>query len=415
MRTILSTYIPLFILCTSLFSSKFDENEIQKHFSKHEIDSVNSQSVNPLRLNNFFIYLSNDKFKNIILPHLSSENLLHIFFYFRNLYPTLSIEKFLPESTVKRTVIDLQKSYFAYIFQNEFSSFNPIIGYSEQNYKTITLGRTHKNIEEDSIYALFSSTDKIFSLESHDFYHNQVFTAFDETHNSFCVAVPAKNTPQKLSAIAYGTLPWFFRNYPGFDTTMSFDEYLECIWEAHNSNCFKKFDFKLLDLWAKYLKYIRQSRFRGFLDHIMRKDCPWFLKLVFLFFAYFPIYYSEMAPFFLLSIPFEYFLFQHNCVFYGLITKNFVYFWTLPSTFFSIWWSFHNRQLDILQRNVLAIQPDEFNCAVISRFIIRDMSYHMDSSRWIYLILYILISFILGFVYSLPFSPFMMIHGEANE
>ena len=102
---------------------------------------------NPVKLYDYFIYPSNDKFKNDILPFLSSEILLKIYFHFQTLYPSVSIEKFLPDSRfrVTTTVLDFQKSYYpAYIFKNEFSCFNPIVFDSEQqNYRIVTLGCRH--------------------------------------------------------------------------------------------------------------------------------------------------------------------------------------------------------------------------------------------------------------------------------
>ena len=153
MYPILSNYyIPLLLLFTISISSK-------NPFLEHKIVPFIPQALLPVKLNDYFIYPSNDKFKNNILPFLSSEILLKIYFHFRknNLYPNISIEKFLPDSrfTEKTTVLDFQKSYYpAYIFKNEFSEFNPIILESEQDYRTVTLGRRDHNTE--AIYALFS-------------------------------------------------------------------------------------------------------------------------------------------------------------------------------------------------------------------------------------------------------------------
>jgi len=251
--------------------------------------------LNPLRLNDSLIYLSNDKFKNIILPYLSSsKHLLKIYLHFRNLYPNVSIEKFLPNSTVKRTVLDLQKTYFAYIFQNEFSFYNPFIFDSEQNCKTITLGCGHKY--DDSIYGLFLSTDKIFALESYLLPNNQeIFAILDKTDYSFFVAVASKQTTQeKLTAIAYETIPIWMQGH------VIFSDYLYSLWKAHNLNCFTKFYFKIFYLWDKYIKYLGRYRL-SLLLYIIEKDNPLrflsslkilynIFRFTFLYLTYFPNY-----------------------------------------------------------------------------------------------------------------------------
>ena len=156
MHVIFSSYIPLLLLFMISFSSKSQNYNIQEPFLENQIVAFIAQPT-PIKLYGYFIYPSNDKFKNDILPFLSSEILLKIYFHFQNLYPNLSIEKFLPDSRfrLKTTVLDLEKSYYpAYIFKNEFSCFNPIIFDSEQNYRTVTLGRPY-NTEDGSIYVLY--------------------------------------------------------------------------------------------------------------------------------------------------------------------------------------------------------------------------------------------------------------------
>jgi len=431
MRTILPTYIPLLLLFTIIFSSKFDENEIQKSFLKHEIVPLNFQ-LNPLRLNDFLIYLSNDKFKNIILPYLSSEHLLKIYFHFRNLYPNVSIEKFLPDATKKRTVLDLQKSYFAYIFQNEFSFFNPIIVYSEQNYKTTTLGKQQKKIHrvtKDSwryvkptklkkkIYGLFPS-NKIFFLESHGLDdYQEVFVALDKSDYSYFVA-KVTDKPEKLKAIAHGTL----------DKGLSFHYHLQCIWLAYDANCFTKLFFKAVNLDDKYITCLYKSRLGVFILEILGKKCPLTMftflyhifRFAFLCFCFFPIYHAKMAPFYLLSIPFEYSLFQHqNVILNGIITKHFVYFWTLPASFGSFWYFL--RVILVHENYRFQIQPDYLRQTVQYQYTWKGIGCTQERihiEKWEYVVYFFcsaLYHFLFGFIYSLPFSPFMMIYGEANE
>jgi len=112
--------------------------------------------------------------KTAFFPFYLQKKLLKIYFYFRKLYPNVSIEKFLPDSRfrLETTVIDLQKSYFvdlqksyfAYIFKDEFSFFNPIIFENEFDFRTLTLSRRDDNTEENSFYAL-SSSNKLFPFE----------------------------------------------------------------------------------------------------------------------------------------------------------------------------------------------------------------------------------------------------------
>jgi len=181
MSPILSTYIPLLLLFTISFAS----NDIQTPLLEKKI---------PVKLYDYLIYPSNDKFKNCILPFLSSETLLKIYFHFRNLYPNVSIENFLPDSRfrLETTVIDLQKSYFvdlqksyfAYIFKDEFSCFNPIIFENEFNFRTIALGCRDNNTEENSFYAL-SLSNKLFLFESYILPQNrEVFVAFDDNFDN---------------------------------------------------------------------------------------------------------------------------------------------------------------------------------------------------------------------------------------
>jgi hypothetical protein len=206
----------------------YHHHGIETPFLKNKIVPLISQpNFNDSR---FLIYSSSDNFKNYILPFLSSEKLLKIYFHFLNLYPNVSIKKFLPDSRfrVKTTVLDLQKSYYpAYIFKNEFSCFNPIIFDSEQNnYRTVILGRRNNNTEDDSIYALFLS-NKIFAFKSCDLPHNKnIFTAFDETDHFFTAE---KKIQENLTVISYGINPINFSN-------IIFCDYLDSILKAHDLN-----------------------------------------------------------------------------------------------------------------------------------------------------------------------------------
>ena len=418
MHAMLSSYISLLLLFTMLFSSKSHRHETQKHFSENKIVPFIPQST-PVKLYDYFIYLSNDKFKNDILPFLSSEILLKIYFYFRNLDPNVSIKKFLPESRfrVKTTVLDLQKSYYpAYIFKNEFSCFNPIIFDPEQNnYRTVNLGRRDNNTEEDSIYALFLS-NKIFSFESYDLYHNQkVFAAFDETDHFFTAE---QKIQEKLTVISYGINPINFSNIIVFD-------YLDSILKAaHDLNYFKTFYFKVFDLYDKYQEYLFNTRWCCFVFNVFDRGYPYdfspakildpSFRVAFLYIGYFPIYHVQMLPFYIVSFPLKFFLFQYNSVIFGIISKNFVWFWILPCSFrYIAYLLYFQLQFFIEDFRDIELKPKEIKRAL--PYFIGKKYLPGTSRQALFKIFQFLLIFSLGFIYTLPLFPFMIIQGETNE
>jgi hypothetical protein len=353
MSATLLTYIPLLLLFMISFSSKSQKHHIQTPFSENEIVQFIPQP-NPVKLNDCLIYPSNDKFKHCILPFLSSEKLLKIYFHFRNLYPNVSIEKFLPDSRFRLETavidlqnsdfVDLQKSYFAYIFKDEFSFFNPIMFENEFDFRTVTLGRRDNNTEENSFYVL-SSSNKLFPFESIILPKNrEVFAAFDDNffffdgrriqYNYFGAEKKAQG---KFTVIAYGLIPDKHQE-------VEFSDYLDFILEAHHLNYFKKyFYFKIFDLHYKYDAYTRKTRWWDYLQYIWKVVCPWtsfpakilyeIFRLIPLYIIFIPLYFAKMLPFYILSFPFECFIFQSNFVISWVITKNYVWFWTLPSFF----------------------------------------------------------------------------------
>ena len=414
MHVIFSSYIPLLLLFMISFSSKSQNYNIEEPFLENQIVPFIAQPT-PIKLYGYFIYPSNDKFKNDILPFLSSEILLKIYFHFQNLYPNLSIEKFLPDSRfrLKTTVLDLEKSYYpAYIFKNEFSCFNPIIFDSEQNYRTVTLGRPY-NTEDGSIYALFSS-NTIYSFDSYDLPHNRnIFAAFDLYSEHFLAA--EKNTQEKLTAIAYGKNPNLIF-YGSLD--IDFSDYLNFILKAQNLSRFKKFYFKIFDLYIKYGEYLLNLRwFRFVLNTIKEASFCQFgcTFLVSIYVVFFPVYHALMLPFYILSFPFEFFLFQNNFVFSSvwIITKNFVSLWTIPCAFFFIsYLSYFKLNLTIYKYAFgdLELKPHKIKWVVPYLIGKQHLSYSKECI-W----LKFLTCFGLGLIYTLPFLPFLMIHGEANE
>jgi len=312
----------LLLVFSISFSSQIGKEKIfPNSLTESLITPLASQPVSS-KLYDFLIYLSNDKFKSCILPFISSENLLKIYFHFQNLDPNVSIEKFLPDSPgskVEITVLDFQNSYFGYIFENEFVLLNPIIFDAKKNYRAVTLDHKNNNL----IYAFFPP-NKIFSFESHVLPDNQeVFTAqdFPDNYFEFLVAIASKNVQEKLQIIAYGS-----------NTSMEYYDYFDipkhlgCILKAYNLNHFQKFNFKVFDFYDKYNEFLLKTRWSIVVENFAKKyryNCPWKIlpaKIFFLYFGYFPIYHAQMIPFYIWSIPLQFLLFQHN----------FIFFWTFP-------------------------------------------------------------------------------------
>jgi len=234
-----------------------------------------------------------------------------------------------------------------------------------------------------------------------------------------------------LTVIAYGIIP--------MHQQLKFFDYLDFILEAHHLNCFKKyFYFKIFDLHRKYLDYISKTRWSGFVSNIYYRVCPWtslpakilytIFRLISLYITYFPKYVAQMLPFYILSLPFEYFIFQSNFVISGIITKNYVWLWTLPCFFNTIAYLSYF-ELKLLVTNAILFSQQAF---------FRDMQIKPQEIKWVvpYLrkkkqlgpntlshvlrkvvdhLIMLLIVFVIGFIYTFPFSPLMMIHGESNE
>jgi len=432
MPTILSNYIPLILLFAISFSS---QNEIQKPFLKNEIVPLSSQPPSS-KLYDFLIYPSNDKFKYCILPFLtSSKHLLKIFFHFRILYPNLSIEKFLPNSIVKTSVLDMKNLYLTYIFINEFSYFNPIICDSENDYRPVTLGSRANN----SIYALFPE-NIIFPLK----YHNQEASAtFHYSGRCFYVATASQ---EKLTTIACGKIPTWWGIGRSAD---GFPDFVDCILKAHNLNCFKKFYFKLFYLYDKYNELLLKTRWWVFVRKFRDKDCPQkslsgkilykIFHLSFFYISYCLLYHAQMLPFHILAFPFELsFFLQQNFVYSGLITKYFMCFWTLPCFINFIRGVFLYDTLDVQISYSQISSRFSFGCwkDESSHFAvpIKPQEMKWPATYFIYkkhdqlrehgvdvcfkiviLLILVLQMFCDGFLYSIPLSPFMMMQEITNE
>lgn len=167
---------------------------------------------------------------------------------------------------------------------------------------------------------------------------------------------------------------------------IEFSDYLDCILKAHNLNCFKKyFYFKVFDLHAQYVEYFCKTRWMLFVLTFFDGDLDLHLnswaggavefvilmfRLAFFYIGYFPIYHLQTLPFYILSIPAEFFLFQHNFEIYGIITNNFVSFWTLACSFRFIFYLlyfklvYYSINLFSSSLNIQEIKPEKIKWAV---------------------------------------------------
>jgi len=312
----------MFLIFTISFST---ESLLKKKFVAIDSDLITT----PLKLYDFFIYPSNANFKNCILPFISSsENLLKIYFHFKKLDPKINFEKFLPYSKLIVTVLDfdLKRSHVAYIFENQF---NPII-ISENPYKTINCSYIDKNINGNSICALFSS-NKIFTLDSYILSKNQeVFAAYDESDSMVCVAL--KKNQENFTVISHGKIT---------KNKMTFPNCLDIILEVHNLSILSKIYYKVYDSYYRYNRFIDKIIDKcatGMYTYTQssRDSIQIILTMLFpvlIFFLFVLVYHINMFPFHILSIPFELYLSKYNVNCLGAMTTNFFDFWLFPFSF----------------------------------------------------------------------------------
>jgi len=280
----------------------------------------------------------------------------------------------------------------------------------------------------------FFSSNKIFAFQSYDLPQDRkVFAAFDDSFMpEFCL-VAEKKAHGNLAIIAH------VENHlnPFSVNTLSLSDNLDCILKAQNSNCFQTFYFQVFDFLFKYQQCVHNSRWLNFiLKFIWRCDfiyiCPCrslpvkilclIFRLPFLYIASFPLYHAKMIPLYILSFPFEFFLFQYNFIISGMITKTFVCFWTLPSAFMCIsevlFFNLQNGvRIDGLESHLKYqnIKPKKIQQAVPYFMEQKYLSEFSTSRQVLEMLLNFLLIFVFGFIYTIPFLPFMIIHGEANE
>jgi hypothetical protein len=193
-------------------------------------------------------------------------------------------------------------------------------------------------------------------------------------------------------------------------------DWLDCILKPQNLNCFKTFYFKVFDLYNKYHTCVLKTRWLHFILNFFERSCPWTslpakildrtFRLVLFYIGYTPIYHALMLPFYILSIPFEFFLFQDN-----FVIKNFIYFWTIPPSLYSICYlCYFELALACLTFGDMCIKPVEIKWAVPYLIEKKYKKKYMDTSDQIRdAVLTFLIVFCLGFIYTVPFLPFLMI------
>lgn len=134
-----------------------------------------------------------------------------------------------------------------------------------------------------------------------------------------------------------------------------------------------------------------------------------------------------MIPFYILSIPFGYFLLEEdtsNVVYYfTIITKYFVYFCTIPSGLHLIFSLVYYRLESFLhdappsengEPERIQIKPQEISWPITYYFISKTILKKYKVPFFFNFRIFFVI-FFTGLYYSLPFSYFMMIWGEGEE
>jgi len=279
-------------------------------FSTEHRRTIKISPITPsFKLYDFLIYPSNDGFKYNILPFIScSEDLLKIIFHFQKLNPNVNLDKFLPYSTIKQSVLDLQNSSpFAYRFQDEYKFFNPIL-YSEKIYKTCTIN--HKNLKEDSVWA-FCPSNKILLLKTYVLQNKQkVYAGQNEINEMFFVAIKTKQGT--LTSISRGNIK----------NKIKFPDYLYYILDAHNLTCFSKFYFTIFDFYQKYQQFVWKTWSMLFIKFVrcarITDDYSDLLLTIFIYiFWLMVLYHAYIFPFHIVSIPFE-ILFKNHFILFGV-------------------------------------------------------------------------------------------------
>jgi len=423
MTKALSILILIVLICKIFSSTRVELKDLKL---------TNALKFQPkLKLNNFLIFPSNDKFKYEILPFLSSKHLVKIYLYFRNLYPELNFENFLPHSRFYTTNIvldakepiylqEFENQFILYQFQNEYSFLQPPILYSKKNKISIIF---EPPIPSGSICALLSP-NKIIPYETYVLanFGPELLTLRDDQDGQFFVTFQTING--QFMNIASGKV----------SKQIEFRDHVECVWEAYKLQSWEKIYLKLKYIltipcliYVKYLLAIEKISIYLFF-HISEILCSWsqnfdennhwvkfFLcldcvvsfvfSLIFCVASYFMGYHIIMFPFFVLAFPLKFFIFGFNFLSFVFVEKVLA---TLYICFFPQirTWIFKVCTLgDIL--NSFEIKPNKIMSAV--PFLIKKrqtfggyFSVEFLCNLFFNLLLGILI-FLFGFVASVPF------------
>jgi len=394
-----------------LFTITFSTT-IHKSLLQNEIVQFYDEP-SPFKLYDFLIYPSNANFKNCILPFISSsENLLKIFSHFQKLDSKVNLEKFLPYSRLKVTVVNLQGPRVAYIFEN---GFHPIL-ISESICEAIHCDYIDKTIDENSICALFLS-NKIFLLKSYILPKNQeVFAAYDESDDMFFVAL--KKSQNTLVAISHGIIK----------SDIKFPDYLNCILKAHNLNGLQKIIFKLINVYVKYEQLLWKcfhktnqkllTLITRFIADVLVLRVLFIILLSAIVFIL--LYIARIFPFQILSFLFEFFLFRDNLNDYGKFQKhvNIMEVWMLPYSFFCFFrlclHCFANLMEYYGKNDLIKIKPEKSMWIV--PYLIERKKYPSNICELTGITFFQLcLMFFGGFVFYYFSSLFFKSYGESNE
>jgi len=319
-------------------------NFLPSHFGNTNVIKIQSK----FKLENLFIFLSNDKFKYCILPYLSTQNFLKIYFHFQNFIPELYFQKFLPPSRFYdiNNVLDIQEPttclqpleiHSLYNFHGEYSSLKqPILNFT--NNKIPKIFNSRIPIPRSSICGLVSQNKivpyKTYVTGATPTSHQELLVLKEDEDEQFFVTFQ-KSKGQFIN-IARGK---------GV-SEKEFYDYIDCIWEAYNLKGWKKYYWKFKSfftvIYLRYLFYVVKIMvclasnllylFETFLNHL-EKLAPSHYFLVhicaysFLCIFYVPgilmsavvgyilfvlWYQASMLPFIILAIPLKHFVFGFN-------------------------------------------------------------------------------------------------------
>jgi len=245
----------IFILVT-LWKISFSTSDILIPFLNKNDNPTIAQKF---KLQQHLIYPSANMFKSFILPHLTTETLIKMYFNSKNLYPNLEFEKFLPHETIWPTdniVLNLEGSNFLYVLED---GLKPILYISEtktpyivENFTfQISLTSRFAYFFDGDLHELNSNSVELHELNPHFLKNGQEILALrnDNVLGNLEFYAAFKTTDNMIKTLAYGK-----------SFGMEFDDLLECIWKAYNlsfcKKCFLKIIYFLQIVCLQYSKYL---------------------------------------------------------------------------------------------------------------------------------------------------------------